>query len=104
VAPEVDSARREWEEAYRRLEDEAEDPLREQRLRPQLEVVFDELRRRVGSRFTLAELASAYHESDVWVRGVVAERAGTPGWPRTLSVVEGAAFHIYSRGAQDYTP
>jgi hypothetical protein len=104
VAAEVDSARRDWEDAYRRLEEEAKDPLREEPLRLQLEVVFDELRKRVGSRFTLSELASAYHGSDAWVRGVVAERAGTPGWPRTLSVVEGAAFHIYSRGALDYAP
>jgi len=104
VAADVDSARRDWEDAYRRLEEESKDPLREERLRLQLEVVFDELRKRVGSRFTLEELTGAYHESDAWVRGLVAERAAAPGWPRTLSVVEGAAFHIYSRGALDYAP
>lgn len=104
VAADVDSARRDWEDAYRRLEAEADDPIREERLRLQLEAVFAELRKRIGSRFTLGELASAYHESDAWVRHVVAERAATPGWPRTLSFVEGAAFHIYSRGALDYAP
>jgi hypothetical protein len=104
VAADVDSARRDWEDAYRRLEEETEDPLREERLHAQLEVVFDELRRRLGSRFTLEELAGEYHRSDAWVRGVVSERAAAPGWPQTLSVVEGAAFHVYSRGAQDYAP
>jgi hypothetical protein len=35
---------------------------------------------------------------------VVAEQSPAPGWPRTLSLVEAAAFHLYSRGAQDYLP
>lgn len=104
MAADVESARRDWEDAHRSLELEARDPLREERLHLQLEVVFDELRKRVGSRFTLAELAGAYRESDAWVRSAVGERAATPGWTRTLSVVEGAAFHVYSRGAQDYAP
>ena len=104
VAADVDSARRDWEDAFRCLEEESRDPARGERLWLQLEVVSDELRKRVGSRFTLQELASAYHGSDVWVRDVVGVRAGTPGWPRTLSVVEGAAFHMYSRGALDYAP
>jgi hypothetical protein len=34
----------------------------------------------------------------------VATHAAAPGWPRTLSLVEAAAFHEYSRGAQDYEP
>lgn len=104
VAADVDSARRDWEDGYRRLEEESRDLARAERLRFQLEVVAAELRKRVGSRFTLQELADAYDDSDVWVRDVVGDRAGAPGWPRTLSVVEGAAFHIYSLGAQDYAP
>lgn len=104
VAADVDSARGDWEDAYRRLREEARDPVRGERLHLQLEAVSDELRKRLGSRFTLAELARAYRESDAWVRHVVSERAATPGWPRTLSVVEGAAFYIYSRGALDYEP
>ena len=104
VAADVDSARRDWEDAYRRLEEQSSDSVHAERLRLQLELVAAELRKRVGSRFTLQELASAYDDSDVWVRDVVGERAAAPGWPRTLSVVEGAAFHIYSRGALDYAP
>lgn len=104
MAADVESARRDWEDAYRRLEEEARDPRREEPLRIQFEVVSDELRKRVGARFTLGELASEYSRSDAWVRGIVSERAATPGWPRTLSVVEGAAFHAYSRGAVDYAP
>jgi hypothetical protein len=34
----------------------------------------------------------------------VAERAPTPGWPRTVALAEDAAFHAYARGALDYKP
>jgi hypothetical protein len=104
MTADVESARRDWEDAYRRLEEESEDPRRGDSLFLQLEVVSDELRKRVGSKFTLGDLAREYHHADAWVRDVVSERAATPDWPRTLSVVEGAAFHVYSRGALDYAP
>ena len=105
MGADVESARRDWKEAFRRLEhEEAQDARRGEWLGLQLELIVDELRKRVGSRFTLRELASEYAGSDAWVRSVIAERAASPGWPRTLSVVEGAAFHVYSRGAQDYEP
>jgi len=66
--------------------------------------VTDGLARRVGQTFTLVELAAAYGGVERWSRDAVAERAPAPGWPRTLSVVEGAAFHRYQRGAVDYEP
>lgn len=103
VTPDVESAKREWEDAYRRLE-AADDAAEAQRLHLQLEVVTDELRRRLGSTFTLRELAGEYRNADDWARHAVSERAGTPGWPGTLAVVEGAAFHLYARGAVDYAP
>jgi hypothetical protein len=104
VISEVESARHEWEDAYRRLEEASEDAARAERMRVQLEVVTDELRRRIGSTFTLGELAGEYWHADAWVRHVVAERAATPGWLGSLSLVEGAAFHLYARGAVDYAP
>lgn len=100
----LESARRDWQDAYRRLERESRDPRTGDPLWEQLEVVSSELRRRVGSRFTLRELALEYRTSDAWVRDVLSQRAPVPGWPRTLSLVEGAAFHVYSRGAEDYAP
>ncbi len=104
VTPEVVSARNEWEEGYRRLLSEADDaPAREQLLE-QVDVVTDELRKRLGSRFTLSELADTYYGSEAWAREVVEERAARPGWPRTLAMVGGAAFHLYARGAVDYEP
>jgi alcohol dehydrogenase class IV len=100
----LDAVRREWAEGYRRFETASRDPVAGERLHVHLEVVTDELRRRVGQTFTLGELAAAYERADAWVRDAVSERAATPGWPRTLSIVEDAAFHLYQRGAVDYRP
>jgi hypothetical protein len=100
----VESARRDWQDAYRRLEREAREPGSAEPLWRQFDVVSDELRKRVGARFTLRELAVEYRTAEAWVRDVVSQRAATPGWPRTLADVEGAAFHVYSRGAEDYEP
>lgn len=101
---EVESARREWEEGHRRLQDEVRREEQPERLLAQVEAVGAELRRRVGGTFTLRELATAYANAESWSREVVAEHAAAPGWPRTLSLVEAAAFHEYARGAQDYEP
>jgi hypothetical protein len=101
---EVESARREWEDGYRRVLERAREPGAGDRLLAQVDVVAAELRRRVGGVFTLRELAAAYTRSEEWSRAVVSEQASAPDWPRTLSLVEAAAFHVYARGAQDYTP
>jgi hypothetical protein len=101
---ELESARREWEDGHSRLLEQARDGSTSDRLLAQVDVVAAELRRRVGGVFTLRELAEAYARSDEWARAVVSEQAPAPGWPRTLSLVEAAAFHLYSRGAQDYAP
>jgi hypothetical protein len=104
MAADLESARRDWETGWRRLQEESQDRIAADRLNRQVEIVTDELRRRVGATFTLAELASAYSDADTWAREAVAEHAPTPGWPRTLAVVLDAAFHLYARGALDYVP
>jgi hypothetical protein len=103
VRANVESARLEWEHAYRRFAEAARDPALELRVQAQLEVMTAELRRRVGGTFTLVELADEYAVADRWARDVLSEQ-GTGGWPRTLALVEGAAFHLYARGAVDYAP
>jgi hypothetical protein len=100
----VASARLEWEEGNRRFEEAVRDPAARDRLYAQVEVVSEELRKRLGSIFTLEELAHAYLSAEHWARKAVAERAPTPGWPRTVSLAEDAAFHAYARGAIDYKP
>ena len=100
----LDIVRAEWEEGHRRLEERRSDPTEYRRLHAQVDVLVEELRRRVGSTYTLAQLAEAYGDVDRWSRDAVEERAPAPGWPRTLSLVESAAFYRYQRGAQDYRP
>jgi hypothetical protein len=100
----LDAVRQEWEEGNRRFEEAARDPSARPRLLRQLEVVTDELRKQVGQTFTLDELAAAYRGADRWAGEAVAERAPAPGWPRTLALVQAAAFHLYQRGAVDYGP
>ena len=101
---EVESARRDWEDAHRRLQEEARDPAKADALNLQVDAVGEELRKRLGGRFTLSELASEYRHAERWARDAVAEKAATSGWLGTLSIVEGAAFLLYSRGAVDYEP
>ena len=100
----LDGARREWEDGSRRFELACRDEAQAERLRNQLDLILAELRRRVGGTFTLATLVDAYTGSDAWILQVVGEHAATPGWARSVSMVGDAAFHIYARGAVDYTP
>lgn len=100
----VESARRDWEEGHRRFVVEARDPSRAEILHRQLEVLTEEIRRRVGQTFALRDLARAYAESEAWAREAIGERAPTPRWVLTLTLSIDEAFHRYSRGAVDYTP
>jgi hypothetical protein len=99
----VEAARQQWAEGNRRLESQASDPDAYPRLLRQLEVAMEELRKRVGETFTLAQLAEAYDAADDWMRVAVEERAASPGWSH-LSIVQDAAFHLFARGATDYSP
>jgi hypothetical protein len=103
VSADLVTTRLEWEHAYRDLEETARDPALADRVRVQLDALLAELRRRVGGTFTMGELADEYVGADRWAQDVLAEQ-GVPGWPRTLTLVEGAAFQLYARGAVDYLP
>jgi hypothetical protein len=96
----VESARQQWAEGHRRLRAQAADRSLYLRLLAQVEVVLDELNRRVGQTFTLAELAEAYRDADRWLLDVLAPGPGAT----QLSLVGDAAFHAYARGAVDYAP
>ena len=100
----IEVARQEWEEGGRRLEAAREDERRYRQLLELLELVLDELRKRVGQTYTLAELVDEYGGSERWAREVLEERSTVPGWPRDLTLVLAAAFDAYQRGAVDYEP
>ena len=104
MSADVESAKRDWEDAYRRYEEVSRDALRGEPLRVQLRAVTEELRKRVGSSFTLGELAAEYRRADAWAYDAVGADELGPQWLATLSIVEGAAFRLYARGAVDYQP
>ena len=97
----VESARQQWAIGHRRLADEAADRSLYLRLLDQVGLVLDELNRRVGQTFTLAELAEAYRDADRWLLDVLGSGSGGA---TDLALVEDAAFHVYARGAVDYSP
>ena len=100
----VSAARREWAEGDRRFVEAARDPSSAESLHAQRDAVLEELRRRLGPTFTLSELAVAYDGAERWLREVIEERAPSRGWARTVSLAGDAAFHAYSRQAQDFVP
>jgi hypothetical protein len=93
----VEHARQQWEEGHRRLQSYSVDPALNLQLHSQVRAVLDDLNRRVGQTFTLAELARAYDEAERWIYDLL-------GPAQQLTIVQDAAFHLYSRRAVDYTP
>lgn len=100
----VSSARRDWAHGYQRFLEASRRPGSADPLHAQLDVLTGEIRRRVGGTFTLAELAAVYATSERWVREAIEERVPSPRFALTLADSTDAAFHLYSRGAQDYVP
>ena len=100
----ADLARHEWAAGYRRLEDERENGARYRALLAQVARISDELRRRVGSVFTMSELAAEYRRADDWVPHALAELPPEAHYPAGASLATDAAFHLYARGARDYEP
>ena len=104
MSRDVAGARRDWEDGQRRFDLACRDRAQAERLLEQFDLISAELRRRVGSTFTLAMLADAYASADGWTRQAIEEHAPSPGWARSVSMAGDAAFHVYARGAVDYTP
>ncbi len=101
----VESAMLDWEVGYRCLLDARRDPTLRHRLEEQVDAVTAALRRRIGPTFTLAELADAYAGAERWVVDAMEDEGiDDPLVLRTLATAGDAAFHLYARGAVDYTP
>ena len=76
----------------------AREPGQADALHRQRDAVLEELRRRVGGVYTLAELVEAYDGAERWLqRGRRRARAARRGWARTVALVSDAAFYDYSR-------
>ena len=97
-------ARHEWEDGTRRLEAARDDVRRYHELLGLLDLIVDDLRKRVGQTYTLEQLIAAYAQAESWARELLDERSTLPGWPRDLTTVLAAAFDAYQLGAVDYAP
>jgi hypothetical protein len=90
-----------WREGQRRLE-QAE-PSRRPGLERVTEEIVDELRRRLGGRFTADELARFYVERGTdWCFDVATRAAPSDPEAWDMTTVAGAAFARYLREASDY--
>ena len=100
----IDAIRQEWADGHRRLEAARDDPPRYRALLVQLDAYTDELRRRVGGVYTLAELAAEYARAERWSQEVFVDLPKSARLPAGIATAVDGAFHVYARGAQDYTP
>lgn len=100
----IEASRQQWQDGYQRFQALVGGSAAGDRLYPQLEAISDELRRRIGQTFTLAEAVELYGSAERWATDAVAERATVRDWSRDLVIVLDAAFHLYIRAAVDYLP
>jgi hypothetical protein len=101
-SPDVANAVFQWEEGYRRLEEARSDPALHRALARAVVAVQAELRKRLGSTFSVAELAAVYREGPDWTLDLAIRiRPEDPArWdPR---VAADAAFYLYMRQAADF--
>jgi hypothetical protein len=102
VAAAVENAIFQWEEAYERLQALRSDPGLYEALGASVVAVEDELRKRLGSSFSIAELAALYEGDPLWAseRAREAVQRDSPATDMALAV--DAAFYLYMREASDF--
>jgi hypothetical protein len=88
-----------WEEGWRRYQ-EIDDPGRRRPADRVVGAIRDELRRRVGSTFSSAELADLYGLGTDWCQRIAFEVA--PAISGEGQSLADAAFWLYLRGAADF--
>jgi hypothetical protein len=101
--PSVAAARFSWDEGLVRLGEPAPTAVARARRRI-VAAVDDELRRRVGLTFTLADLARAYDAAPSWYLDLAARVAPREPDAWDPAVALDAAFGAYSRQAIDGRP
>jgi hypothetical protein len=90
-----------WQEGERRLAQA--DPGDRRAMERAVDVVVDELRRRLGGSFTTDELAALYASQGTdWAFGLATRAAPANPAAWDMPTVAGAAFARYAREASDY--
>lgn len=92
----LENALFQWDEGERHVRDS--EPLERARLERAVEMVAEQIRRRLGSAFTLDELAQLYAAEPDWARDLAQRHvSGADAAP-----VADAAFRRYAREAVNY--
>jgi hypothetical protein len=95
-----DTAVGQWRAGLRRLDDAP--PHERPALERVTDRVYEELRRRLGSTFTLDELAALYDDGTSWTLDLAAQVAPGAPWAWDQRVIADAAFGRYMREAVDF--
>jgi hypothetical protein len=102
AVPGLDNTVFEWEEGYARVEAARSQPGRSRALGRVVTAVEDELRKRLGSRFTVGELVALYREQgDTFLDLAMAALPAGEGFDE-VSAARDAAFYLYVREAADF--
>jgi hypothetical protein len=89
-----------WREGARRLEDA---PREQRRILDRVtERIYSELRRRLGSSFSIDELVDLYEEGTDWALQLAMSAAPGDPWAWEPRIVVDGAFAQYVREATDY--
>jgi hypothetical protein len=91
-----------WEEGYRRLQAARSDPRAYRSLGRVVVAVEDELRKRLGSSFSIEELAGVYREDIDWDLELAMRKVPPDSTSWDSSTVVDAAFYLYMREASDF--
>jgi hypothetical protein len=98
----IDNAILQWEEGYRTIDAARSRGPEFRALGRAVVLVQDELRKRLGSSFTVAELASLYRASTDWALDLAMRVSVDEKPPIDSSAVVDAAFYLYMREASDF--
>ena len=96
----VENAVFQWEEGFRALQAARSNSAADRALARAVLAVQDELRKRLGSSFSIAELAALYREGSDWALDLTLESSAEE--PPATSAAIDAAFYLYMREAYDF--
>jgi hypothetical protein len=98
----LENAVLQWEEGHARLLSTSGNPALERRLRRAATAIQAELRKRLGSSFTVAELGDLYRASTDWCLELTLSLSSDDEQTLDPSVTTDAAFYLYMREASDF--
>jgi hypothetical protein len=101
-SPEVENAVFQWEEGYRRLQEARSEPPLYRALGRTVVAIEGELRKRLGSTFSVGELAVLYRQGTDWTLELALRAIPEDARRWDPSVAVDAAFYLYMREAADF--